>query len=50
MGNDKQSKIDAYADGLSAAYRTGKYDGFKNCPECPYANGTNEADSWWDGF
>jgi hypothetical protein len=42
--------IDAYKDGLDAAYRTGPYEGVKDVPKCPFAKDTKEYEEWWQGF
>ena len=42
--------INAYKDGILAAYRTGKYASATDCPVCPFANGTQTSSRWWTGF
>ena len=40
----------AYKDGILAAHRTGKYVAVKDCPVCPFADGTQTSSRWWAGF
>lgn len=41
---------EAYKDGLDAAYRINKYEGFKSTPPCPFEQGTENDVAWWQGF
>jgi len=50
MSNSKTLPKDAYQDGLDAAYRSGRYEGVNETPDCPYPRDTREGDLWWDGF
>jgi len=47
---NSQSKLDAYRDGIHAAWRIEKYVGATTVPECPYREETPEYDEWWLGF
>ena len=42
--------INAYKDGILAAYRTEKYATATDCPVCPFADGTQTSLRWWAGF
>ena len=39
----------AYKDGISAAYRTGKYT-TTYCPACQFKDGNQTSLRWWTGF
>lgn len=41
---------EAYADGLDAGWRQGRYEEVQGVIECPYPKGTPEHDRWWEGF
>lgn len=40
-----------YHDGYCAGQRIEHYEDFVGyCPECPYDDGTHEAELWWEGM
>jgi len=42
--------IEAYSDGIDAAYRINKYAAYKTVPDNPYPLNSAEAKAWDDGF
>jgi len=50
MRSLNEKELEAYSDGIAAAYRSGKYEGFEDIPDCPYPEKTSEDMAWWDGF
>lgn len=45
-----QELREAYADGIDAAWRAGRYEGARHTPDCPYPSGTPTHKRWFDGF
>lgn len=39
-----------YGDGVEAAYRIGRYGGWKDTPKNPFPKGTGKNASWAEGF
>ena len=50
MKNYKGLELIAYADGIHAAHRIGKYGGYKTTPNNPYPEKSSEHNAWEDGF
>lgn len=40
----------AYLDGVNAALRRGKYNGYHTEPPCPYPPGSKEHKDWFEGI